>query len=116
MAPPRAQVRPGLRSADVPDNLPTSTSAAAALETLEGRALTVRMDEQGVRIESAADAQAFNATTYDCVNSLLLNNSVGFTAHFNSSLARALAIAVEEQRAQPPAWEDAEEQDVTAGS
>ena len=84
-------------------------SCSATVETLEGRTMTICMDTGGVRIESVADGLAFNATTYDCVNSLLLNNSAGFTAHFNSSLFSALEAAAKQQREQPPFLEDEQE-------
>ena len=78
--------------------------------------MTICMDTGGVRIESVADGLAFNTTTYDCVNSLLLNNSAGFTAHFNSSLFAALEAAARQQREQPPMLEEEDDGSSAAAS
>ena len=72
--------------------------ATVQMTTLEGYAIVVRLDEDGVRIQSAIDDQCpYNRTTYDCVNTLLLNNSAGFKTHFNASLFAALAKVADEQ-------------------
>jgi hypothetical protein len=66
----------------------------------------IRLDGGGARIASALDGKPYNDAAYDCVNSLLLNESPGFTAYFNASLAKALQQAVDERREQPSDWED----------
>jgi|LauGreStaDraftv2_3_1035109.scaffolds.fasta_scaffold291626_1 hypothetical protein len=88
----RSQVIDGLRSAaEAIDAGPCA--ATVAITTLEGHAVVLRLDSRGVRIESAADDCPYSRQTYDCVNSLLLNQSSGFRAYFNASLAAALAVA-----------------------
>ena len=71
-------------------------AASATLVTLEELALAVRMDERGVHVLSPPPAEGAT-TSFDSVNSLLLNMSKGFTAKFNEALAAALAAAVTER-------------------
>jgi hypothetical protein len=99
----RLQVREGLResAAACTDG---NGAALALITTFEGQSVVLRLDEHGVRIDGTTNDGAAPAV-YDCVNSLLLNTSAGFVAHFNSSLARALA-RVAEERAQEEVVEE----------
>lgn len=90
-----------------------SGDAAAALGTivtLESRALVVRMDDGGVHVISQ-DGQP--VSSYDSVNSLLINESTGFTVKFNESLSSALAATVKEQKDEGalPRWADLKDED-----
>ena len=88
----RSQVIDGLSSAaEAIDAGPCA--ATVAITTLEGHEVVLRLDSRGVRIESAAADCPYSRQTYDCVNSLLLNQSSGFRAYFNASLAVALNVA-----------------------
>ena len=90
------------------------TAALGTVVTLEGFALALRMDDGGVHVLSQ-DGQPVRS--YDSVNSLLLNESAGFTAKFNASLSAALAAAVSEQAdesGQQRRWADLEEEDDNA--
>mmetsp|Transcript_12987 Transcript_12987/g.29901 ORF Transcript_12987/g.29901 Transcript_12987/m.29901 type:complete len:126 (-) Transcript_12987:299-676(-) len=82
--------------------------AEAAVCTLEGAALTLRLDEGGVRVVrgassvsvlAAPDAEACGMV-YDSVNSLLLNVSKKFVQAFNSSLAAALQVVAQQREAE----------------
>ena len=103
-----SQVRGGIMNASA-DATAQGDGATITMTTLEARTFVLRLDESGVRIISATDNEDFNRSVFDCVNSLLLNVSVGFKQYFNSSLAAALALAVHEQRVQPPDFEEAED-------
>ena len=93
---PSTQVQQGVKSVSDPHG--DGAVAVATIETLEGYKIVLRMDCGGVRIESAGDDCTYSRCSYDCVNSFLLNNSPGFAAYFNSSLAAALARVAEEQQ------------------
>lgn len=86
------------------------TAALGTVVTLESLALAVRMDDGGVHVLSQ-DGQP--VSSYDSVNSLLLNESAGFTVKFNESLSAALAAAVKEQGDEAPQrqWADLEDED-----
>ena len=87
------------------------SGAEAAVCTLEGAALTLRLDEGGVRVIhgpssvssisvlAAPDAEACGIV-YDSVNSLLLNVSKKFVHAFNSSLAAALQAVAQQREAE----------------
>ena len=87
------QVRTGLHSAAAATA--DGVGALASIVTLESQSVVLRMDPSGVRVEAADGEPA--ATVFDSVNSLLLNTSPGFVAHFNSSLAAALARVAQER-------------------
>ena len=72
-------------------------AARADVVTLEGAALTVELDEGGVR---ALNAAASTPKRYETLSSLLLNESAGFVAAFNGSLAAQLAQVVAEREAE----------------
>ena len=85
--------------------------ARADLVTLEGAALTVELDEGGVR---ALNAAASTPKRYETLSSLLLNESAGFVAAFNGSLAAQLAAVIAEREAAGELGTDeAAEADVT---
>lgn len=101
------EIRYGIQSA-------TSASldgvaALCTIVTLEGVSLAIRMDDAGFHILQLEGGSA-STSSYDSVNSLLLNESVGFTAKFNESLSAALAAAAQEQGTQQR-WADADEDD-----
>ena len=87
-----AEVRFGVRSAG--EAVRAGAAARADLVTLEGAALTVELDEGGVR---ALNAAASTPKRYETLSSLLLNESAGFVAAFNGSLAAQLAKVVAER-------------------
>ena len=98
---------------------PDGTAALGTITTLEGLVIALRMDDGGVHVLSQPAGPPVRS--YDSVNSLLLNESVGFTAQFNASLSAALAAAVTEQGGEswrPAAagdrWADLEEEDDNA--
>ena len=68
------------------------TSASATLTTLEKTSLTVEMDAAGVRV-----TQPMRSPTYDCVNSLLLNESGAFRDAFNEQLSEMLSEVARER-------------------
>lgn len=91
-----SQVVAGLTSAS--KTVDTGGGAATVeMTTLDGHSVVVHMDAGGVRITSAADECPYSRDTYDCVNSLLLNNSAGFKTWFNQSLFAALAQVQQER-------------------
>ena len=90
-----AEVRFGVRSAG--EAVRAGAAARADLVTLEGAALTVELDEGGVR---ALNAAASTPKRYETLSSLLLNESAGFVAAFNGSLAAQLAQVVAEREAE----------------
>ena len=94
-----SQVHDGIRSWDAAEQTADGEGAIAAIETLEGQKLVLRLDSGGVRAEASGDVTP-PSTVYDSVSSFLLNNSPGFTKHFNSSLAAALAKVVREREAE----------------
>ena len=61
--------------------------------------MVLRLDAGGVRAEQTGDDTPPSAV-YDSVNSFLLNNSAGFTAHFNATLAAALSKVAREREAE----------------
>ena len=75
----------------------SGSASAATIVTLEGRTLQICLDESGVRIVSSDSGGDCPYEHYDSVNSLLLNNSPGFTAKFNASLASLLQGVVDER-------------------
>lgn len=77
-----------------------ASGALADVVTLEARKIILKLDDNGVRIDSAIDDEAISPLSFDSVNSLLLNTSQGFVAHFNGSLAAALAQVVRERAAE----------------
>ena len=89
-----AEVKFGVRSAG--EAVRAGAGARADLVTLEGAALTVELDEGGVR---ALNAAASTPKRYETLSSLLLNESAGFVAAFNGSLAAQLAAVVAEREA-----------------
>ena len=74
--------------------------ALAAIETLEGLRLLLRLDLGGVRGEPEHASDNVPDTVYDSVSSFLLNNSAGYKAHFNSSLFAALSKVAQERDAE----------------
>ena len=90
-----AEVRFGVRSAG--EAVRAGAAARADVVTLEGAALTVELDEGGVR---ALNAAASTPKRYETLSSLLLNESAGFVAAFNGSLAAQLAKVVAEREAE----------------
>ena len=80
-----AEVRFGVRSAG--EAVRAGAAARADLVTLEGAALTVELDEGGVR---ALNAAASTPRRYATLSSLLLNESAGFVAAFNGAGGAAL--------------------------
>ena len=82
--------------------------ATAQVELLEDCSVLLRLGASGVFIDSAtASEQPAETTTYDSVNSLLLNTSPKFVQHFNLSLASALASAGSYQ----PRWAEVDNED-----
>ena len=67
-------------------------SASANLTTLEKTSLTVEMDAAGVRA-----TQPRRSPTYDCVNSLLLNESDAFRDAFHAQLSAMLREVARER-------------------
>jgi hypothetical protein len=87
------QVRDGVTSFE--EARTDGAGAVAALVTLEQRHMVVCLNEGGVSVNSDDGT----LQTFDCVNSLLLNTSPGYVAHFNGSLAAALAKVAQERAA-----------------
>ena len=90
-----AEVRFGVRSAG--EAVRAGAAARADVVTLEGAALTVELDEGGVRALNVADS---TPKRYETLSSLLLNESAGFVAAFNGSLAAQLAKVAAEREAE----------------
>ena len=99
-----AECRFGLREAG--DAVRIGAAARAEIVTLEGGTLTVELDEGGVRalhsrLSTAASAVPDGAPKrYETLSSLLLNESAGFVAAFNGSLAAQLRAVVAEREAE----------------
>ena len=102
------QVTDGLTSWSEPERAEDGEGAFATIVTLESHSMVLRMDIGGVRAVPTGDGAAVSPTVYDSVSSFLLNNSSGFVAHFNSSLAAALG-RVAQEREEEEAEEAAEE-------
>ncbi len=77
----------------------TTGEGAVTIKTLEGTVVEIRLDSTGVRIEASSDP-LMQPASYDSVNSLLLNESKGFVAKFNASLA-SLLQDVKQRRERP---------------
>lgn len=93
---PRAQVRFGICTAtDVTTD--SAGAASVSITTMEDTTLEVQMSAAGVRVVEAADGGTTGPRCYDSLNSLLLNESAGFTSKFNGSLAAQLAAVAAER-------------------
>ena len=83
--------QPAQRTAD-------GSGATASIVTLEDVRVVLHLGMSGVRAESCGGSDAIDTSiSYDSVSSFLLNNSTGFVAHFNSSLAAQLMRVVQER-------------------
>ena len=83
----------GLRS--VGTAAASGTGAVISITTLEDQAVSVSMDDSGVRC-SGSDAPL--TQVFDSVNSLFLNASPGFKAAFNASLIAKLTEVARAQQ------------------
>ena len=59
--------------------------------------MVLRLDLGGVRAEASGDDGGVPITAYDSVSSFLINNSPGYVAHFNSSLAAQLMLVAQQR-------------------